>query len=76
VRKSAPPRLEASSAPFAYPFLKVKPVIFMEVAKIFQILLFFSASKIASPSPYFMKFKLLSILKPTLSVPLYSPEAS
>ena len=67
--KIAPPSVE-------FPFLKVKPVIFTDVELTVKILLNPSASKIASPSPYFMKFKFLTIVNPILSsIPLYSPDA-
>ena len=59
----------------AFPFLKVNPVIFMEVAVTAHILLDCSALNIASLSPYFIKFKFFLISKPVLSVPLYSPDA-
>lgn len=59
----------------AFPFLKIKPVIFVDFALTIHICLWFSASNIASPSPYLMKFKFILISKPVLYVPLYSPDA-
>ena len=47
----------------------------MDVALTYQIPFLLSASNIASPSPYFMIVKFLSIVNPVLSVPLYSPDA-
>ena len=47
----------------------------MDVELTVQILPEFSASKIASPSPFFMKFKFLAIVNPILSFPVYSPDA-
>ena len=47
----------------------------MDDALTVQILLLFCASKIASPSLYFLKFKFLLIVNFILSTPVYSPDA-
>ena len=47
----------------------------MDVTLTVQILRNPSASKIATPLPYFMKFKFLLMVKSVLLVPLYSPDA-
>ena len=75
--------LELESFPLKYiapplsdfPFLKVRPVIFMLVAVTVQIWLFPAALKIASALPYFMKFKFLSIVNFIFPFPVYSPDA-
>jgi hypothetical protein len=50
-------------------------VIFIDVAVTVQILLNPSASNITPPSPSFIKFRFLLIIKFILLVPLYSPDA-
>ena len=67
---SAPPESK-----FDFPFLKVKPLIFMVVAVTVQILFCFCASKIASSSPYFSKYKFLSMVNPMFLFPVYVPDA-
>ena len=47
-------------------------MIFMDDELTVQILLRFSASNIASPSPYFMMFILLSIYTPAEEIPIAS----
>ena len=47
----------------------------MDLELTVQILPDFSASKIASPSPYFMKFKSLVIFNPIFLFQVYSPDA-
>ena len=72
---SAPTQYIAPPSPFAFPFLKVKPIIFVNDAVTLHILLWLSASNITSPSPYFMKFNLLAIVRFRLSFPVYVPDA-
>ncbi len=59
----------------AFPFLNVNPLTVKVSALTIKISLACCASKIASALPYFIRFKLLLMVKLVLFSPVYVPDA-